>query len=115
MSTVRSWCNLDKCVKGTAGLWCCLPGEEVGPYSGPVLGDVFIILYHPFGTQKNEESVFFTLSAWRSQCCALVIEQVSHLSTVPPRIINIEHTGARLRFRGVMRRGGHGEEKKERE
>ena len=77
------------------------------------MGDVFIILYHPFGTRKDEESVFFTLSAWRRQCCALVIEQVSHLSTVPAWIINIECAGAGLRFKGDGGRLTKGGEKRE--
>lgn len=53
---------------------------------------------------REKISQFLTLSAFKRQC-ALVIEKVSHLSTVPPWIINIEYTGAPLRFKGRRRRG----------
>lgn len=66
--------------------------------------DVFIILYHPVGGKKKPVSDPFSLER---QCCALVIEKVSHLSTVPPWIIHIEYTGAPLRFKG--RKKGEGE------
>lgn len=81
-------------------------GEGLEQYCSLNLRDVFIILYHPVGGKKKPVSDPFSLER---QCCALVIEKVSHLSTVPPWIINIEYTGAPLRFKGRRRgEGGNG-------